>query len=403
MRLRPARLAPLPLLLLALDASPRAHARQAPACTLVGADSLTSVPGRPFQALPSADGCHLFVSLNPAAPGQVAGVAVLAVTGGALRLQRVVPTPQPPAGMALSRDGTVLVATHDAGASLFRVDALVRGDEALIGRIPDKPGAGRVYAATSPDDALLLLADERARSITVVDFAKARTPGGMAASVLGAIPTGDLPIALTFSPDGRWLFTTSQRVPDTRSWPVVCRKLGSLDPADPPAQVEGAVLVVDVALARTDPARSVVRTVRAGCNPVRLVLSPDGSRAYVSARAENALLVFDARALAGQGDTTATLVARIPVGTAPVGIAVTPDGRRVLVTNSNRFAFDANDRQSVSVIDAARVGEGAAAKVGEIPAGAFPRELRLHPDGRTVVLTNFASQTVQLVDLARLP
>jgi DNA-binding beta-propeller fold protein YncE len=107
--------------------------------------------------------------------------------------------------------------------------------------------------------------------------------------------------------------------------------------------------------------------------------------------------------LAGQGDTAAALVARIPVGTAPVGIAVTPDGRRVLVTNSNRFAFDANDRQSVSVIDAARVGEGAAAKVGEIPAGAFPRELRLHPDGRTVVLTNFASQTVQLVDLARLP
>ncbi len=58
MRLRPAQLAPLPLplLLLALDASPRAHARMAPACTLVGADSLTSVPGRPFQALPSADG-----------------------------------------------------------------------------------------------------------------------------------------------------------------------------------------------------------------------------------------------------------------------------------------------------------------------------------------------------------
>jgi len=158
-----------------------------------------------------------------------------------------------------------------------------------------------------------------------------------------------------------------------------------------------------VALARSNPARSVVRTVRAGCNPVRLVLSPDGTRAYVSARAENALLVFDARALAAPGDTASPLLGRIPVGTAPVGVAVTPDGRRVLVTNSNRFGGNANDRQPVSVIDAARVGEGDRAKVGEIPAGAFPRELRLHPDGRTLVLTNFASQTVQLLDLTRLP
>jgi DNA-binding beta-propeller fold protein YncE len=121
----------------------------------------------------------------------------------------------------------------------------------------------------------------------------------------------------------------------------------------------------------------------------------------VSARAENGLLVFDTRQLLPGGDTALARVARVPVGTAPVGVVVTPDGRRVLVTNSNRFAGDANDRQSITIIDATRVADGAAAIIGQIPAGAFPRELRLMPDGRTLVLTNFNSQTVQLVDLTR--
>lgn len=390
------------LLLLTMLVASRAAAQSA--CTTPLADSVvtTAVPGRPFVAIPSADGCHLFVSLNPSGPGEQAAVAVLDV-GRTLTVRRLVPTPQIPSGMALSRDGKVLIAAHNESASLFDVAALLNGGEALLGRLPDKAGAGRVYANTSPDDALLFVADERTKSITVVDFAKARVKGGAAESVLGYIPTGDLPIALTFSPDGKWLYTTSQRVPNTQQWPVLCRKQGSLDPRDPPEQVEGAVLVVDMSKVRTDAANSVARIVRAGCNPVRFVFSPKGDRAYVSARGENALLVFDARRLGVQGDTANPLLARIPVGTAPVGIAVTPDSRRVLVTNSNRFAGSADDHQSVTVIDAARASDGAKAILGEIPAGAFPRELRLMPNGRTLVLTNFNSKTVQLVDLAKIP
>lgn len=379
---------------------------QAAACSAPPADGVVtvSVPGRPFLALPSADGCHLFVSLNPEQGTANRGVGVMRYANGTVTLQRVVPTPQPPSGMTLSRDGTVLIVTHNEQASVFAVPALTRDTgDALIGMIPAKTGAGRVYANVSPDDRTLFLADERTQSITVIDLAKARTREGIAASVLGTIPTGDLPIALTFSADGRWLFTTSQRVPSTERWPVVCRRQGSLDPNDPKEQVEGAVLVIDMARVRTTPAQSVVRTVRAGCNPVRFVLSPDGRRAYVSARGENALLVFDAQRLEASGDTASPIIARVPVGTAPVGIAVTPDGARVLVTNSNRFQGGATDRQAVTVIDATRVRQGAAAIVGEIPAGAFPREMRLFPNGRTLVLTNFASQTVQLVDLATLP
>ena len=40
--------------------------------------------------------------------------------------------------------------------------------------------------------------------------------------------------------------------------------------------------------------------------------------------------------------------------------------------------------------------------VGQIPAGAFPRELHVTQDRRTLLLTNFNSATLELVDLTRL-
>jgi DNA-binding beta-propeller fold protein YncE len=38
-----------------------------------------------------------------------------------------------------------------------------------------------------------------------------------------------------------------------------------------------------------------------------------------------------------------------------------------------------------------------------IPAGGFPRELRVTSDGGSLIVTNFESGSVELIDLARLP
>ena len=56
---------------------------------------------------------------------------------------------------------------------------------------------------------------------------------------------------------------------------------------------EGAVIVIDVTLAKTDPAHAVAARVPAGCSPVRMTSSPKGDRIYVSARNNNAVLEFD--------------------------------------------------------------------------------------------------------------
>ncbi|HEY4130683.1 MAG TPA: hypothetical protein VGM50_08695, partial [Gemmatimonadaceae bacterium] len=149
------------------------------------------------------------------------------------------------------------------------------------------------------------------------------------------------------------------------------------------------------------PAHSILRSIPTGCNSVRLVLSPSGDRAYVTVRAEDALLIFDTAKLTG--DTTGVRVARVSVGTSPVGVAVVDSGRRVIVTNSNRFGGGANDDQVLTVIDVSQGGGAAPTVLGNVPAGAFPREMRVSHDGRTLFLTNFNSKNIEMIDLARLP
>ena len=39
----------------------------------------------------------------------------------------------------------------------------------------------------------------------------------------------------------------------------------------------------------------------------------------------------------------------------------------------------------------------------ELRAGSFPREERLSPDGKTLYVTNFNSNQLEMVDLTRLP
>jgi hypothetical protein len=90
-------------------------------------------------------------------------------------------------------------------------------------------------------------------------------------------------------------------------------------------------------------------------------------------------------------------VAAIPVGEAPVGVATVDRGRTVIVADSNRFLGDPDDDEELSVVDTKT-----ASVVGTLPAGAFPREVTLSRDGRTLLVTNFGSSTLELIDVRRL-
>jgi 6-phosphogluconolactonase (cycloisomerase 2 family) len=378
-------------------------------CNAAAREPLTyiNLPGDPFQAISTPDGCWLFASLvkGSSNPSE-AGIAVLRRADGIISLKRTLTAKELLAkvavlGMVLTHDGKLLIATTDTGIAFLNVDALISGKgSALLGEFSDGPNAASIYVNVTADDHFAFVSDESQNTITVIDLGKAKSNGYSISSIVGKIPTAIAPIALTFSPDGGLLYSTSEIAIDGWGWPNTC-PLEEPQPSKPDLrQPEGAILVIDVARAETNPESSVVAKVPAGCVPVRLVLSPDGERAYVSLRDENALAVFDAGKLVS--DPAHARIARVPVGTAPVGVAVVNSGKLILVTNSNRFAGGVSDHQSVNIVADQLTATPDQAVVGQIPAGAFPRELHLTQDGQTLLLTNFNSGTLELVDLTRL-
>src|SRR5256714_1148679 len=308
--------------------------------------SYVALPGHPFSTVSSPDGCWLFVSLTSSNPKSSNGVAVLSRGRGQIALKKVFPVEAEPTGMTVTHDGKLLVVADGDYVVFMDTGQMTEGrGDPILGFIKDADFAGSVYVNTTSDDKFLFVSDENVETVTVINLQRARAEGFKQAAIVGKIPTGGAPIALTFSPHGRWLYTPTQIAPESFGWPVECKPEGQ-DPATAKARYpQGAIIVVDVAKAETDPAHSAVAHVPAGCSPVRLAISPNGERVYVTARNNNSLLAFDAAKL--QTDAEHARVGAVPVGSWPVGVPGAGHRRQVFVTNSNRFARDRSEERRV--------------------------------------------------------
>lgn len=346
----------------------------------------------------SADGCWVFVSLVNTEKGTTQSVAVLSHRNGRVDLVRTVPLPSRPAGLVLTHDGKLLIAAALDKVLFLDVVCLIAGcPKPVAGSFSDGKSTQSVYANVTSDDKWLFISEETAYQITVIDLVRARQSGFHADAIVGKIPVGKSPIALTFSPDEKWLYTTSQGAAKEWGWPAACKAENR--PKTPGlVNPEGAVVTIDVVRATSDPAHAVVSRVPAGCSPVRLALSPSGDRVYVTARNSDAVLAFAADKLIS--DPEHARLGQTAVGTAPVPIAVIHDGKTVVSGNSDRFG-GADAAQILTLLDASKIGSPDAI-MGAIPAGAFPRDLRVSPDGSILYLTNFGSNSLQVMDVARL-
>jgi DNA-binding beta-propeller fold protein YncE len=121
------------------------------------------------------------------------------------------------------------------------------------------------------------------------------------------IPAQLAPVGLAFSPDGRWLYSTSEGV-----------KLPS---------AVGSLSVIDVAKAETDPAHIVVA---------------DSNRFAVGAQAASLAVVDTTAALAGKP----ALLGYLPAGRFPQEMALEPGGAVLLVSN-----FGSGQLEAVDVAD----------------------------------------------------
>jgi DNA-binding beta-propeller fold protein YncE len=364
--------------------------------------SYVGLPLHPFGAVASTDGCWLFVTVDGANPPFPSALAVLRRSGGMIKVQRLVALKgEHIGGAVLTHDRKLLIVADDRFVAFLDVHRLLTGErDPIVGYMRDRRAYGIIYVNVTADDKYLFVSDESSATITVTNLEKARRNGYKPDAIVGQIPTGFAPIALTFSTDGRLLYTTSEVASLDWQWPIACKDEGPLTASAPPKRPEGAILVVDVKRAETDSAHAVVSRIAAGCNPVRLALSPDGLTAWVTERGNNAAAAFDAAKLVS--DPSGARIGTIPVGASPVGVVMADHGKRVIVTNSDRFAAGQTVNQTLTIIDPAKMAQGVGAVVGSVPAGAFPREFAETADGKTLFVTNYNSNNVEVVDLARL-
>jgi DNA-binding beta-propeller fold protein YncE len=314
------------------------------------------VDGHPTAFIGTADCRWAFASVSTATGGQV---DVMTLGSGQPRLVRTIDLPAPLTaafGLAITHDGQFLLVAGYTATAVLRVAALEDGNpDAIAGLLADA-GAGKFEVAVSRNDQYAFVTDETSGGLSVFDLATVLQHGFAAAGVaVGIVPLAPSALGVAMSPDGRQLYVTT---------------FGAYGP-------HGELWVLDTARAETaGNASAVVAQVAAGCQPLRVVASPDGRTVWVTALQSNALLGFSVAKL--RDDPAQSLAAVVRVGSEPVGLVLVDDGRIALVANSNRGLVQntgSNVPQTVTLVSTASALAGRPAVLGAVPAGLFPRDL----------------------------
>jgi len=233
--------------------------------------------------------------------------------------------------MQLSPDGETLYVSRgylgDVAAFSFRTHALLWRTQIQSFRAD--------HAELSPDGSRLFVSAITSDLVEVIDTATH--------SVIAAIPAGDFPHTLGFSPDGRVVYSGSLGI----------QPLDSLLPVTPPADGRHWLEAIDPATMR--PIRRPCQ-LPAGIRP--FALTKDGSTMYVQLSYFNGIVAYDpvhcrtkrslTLPLAGRGVTTSPH--DYPNQAAQHGVALSPDGHllclaetiddRVALVRAPRLALD---------------------------------------------------------------
>jgi DNA-binding beta-propeller fold protein YncE len=390
-----------------------------------------AMPGSPFAVRTTPDGRWAFVSVSQTATASTVtgsnGIAVLERTAGTYRYVGLIPLDAAsPSGLALNRDGTLLLAAVSSGVAFIDVRRAVTGAlNAVIGvepvgqltRSPASRGGGpppveapgTIEVAFSADEQFIFAANENYGTVSVINRNAAIQSVFARSAVVGDIPVDVAPVGLAVSGDGAHLYVTNEQAnPGTPGYdPSACRL--QTGPGTTTLAPEGTILVVDTAIAEVTPGSSVVSRVLAGCAPVRILLMAAGKGeghhdqmpnrdddeiAWVTARGEDRLEAFSTARLLN--DPPDALLASTPVGTAPVGLQPFADGNLIAVADSNRFSGGMPG--SVSVVATRLALESGPATLRTFGVGVFPREWALTPDRRKLLLTEFGSAVLDIFD-----
>ena len=262
-------------------------------------------------------------------------------------------------GMALTNDGQDLVIAAGSGAYIADTAHLAAGQDGVVATLNGNttkttPGNSAIGVTLSLHDQYAFVSQEYGPSgenpgaIQVFKLSRSHLDGNVSVASIGWTTKGlESDVAgSVLSPDGKTLYVTSQ---------------GFLNPE----VHRGSITLFDVETLKCHPAKALIRTIHVGCGADRIILSSDGSTAWITARHQNELQAWDTVKLLS--DPNNALVASVTVGTAPVDVTFVKGESRILTADSNRFDVT-GAISGISVVDvkAALAGKGKDSVLGRV-------------------------------------
>src|SRR6266702_2642956 len=338
--------------------------------------SAVGLGGRPFAVIKTPDRRFSFVTRGDS-------LAVLSNGSGlAPALVHTLQVPGANKGEAITKDGKYLLLATGGGAKVLSAGDAEQGKVVVLGTLDSPKGGGAVQVTLSPDDQFAFVTLQSSGGMAVFNLRQALANGFAASSFVGIVPTGEEPVGVAVSadPGHKWLYVTSMR------------KLNAANPS------EGFVSVVSLRKAEVKPAKAVISNATAGCSPVRVMTSKDGSVVWVTARESDALLGFSAPKM--RTDPGNSLIARVDVGEGPIGETFVANGSRIVVANSDLKNLP-NATPNVSVVSTAQALAHKPALLGRLKTGDLPRQF--YAQRKRLLVTNYGSGLLQAVKIAELP
>jgi DNA-binding beta-propeller fold protein YncE len=332
------------------------------------------VGGKPFDVVVTPNGFG-FVSLRTGNP-----LLVMNTTHSVPTVVNQVPLPNPE-GESFTHNGKYLLVAGDSGLTVFNVSDLEAGQTAPLGSLSSPGGKGALEVVTSPDDRFAFVTLQNSGTVAVFNLQQALTSGFSPADFVGTIPMKSDPLGITASPNGQYLY-------------VVSGLGGSAINSG-----MGTLAIVSMSKAEKKPASSVIANDNAGCGPARVITSDNGTYVWVTSGGGDALEAFRADKLLS--DPAHALVARVRVGEIPLGLALIKNGTQLVVADSNRDRVN-NMAPDLMVIDVAKALAGQPAVLGTIKSGLAPRQFALARNGKTLLVTNTDSGTLESVDVGQI-
>lgn len=234
--------------------------------------------------------------------------------------------------------------------------------------------AGRLYITDQAKHRILLLDPAHKEFLGQIDLPARSAPKGLA-----IIPSGQLMYVSESSADDVAVIETATRK-------VLMRTKVAPGPGKMALCPNGQYLLVlnvpsgQLTIISTQ-TQAVVATLQVGSVPTAIDISSDSHLAYVSNRASNTVSIIDIdkRKLSGKMET----------GLGPTGIALSSDNSKLYVANARENSIAVYDTQTHQKLQDSKLPV-------EID---FPGTISLMPDGKRLLVSSEASDTIALLNL----